>query len=78
MKRGVRLAKATMRSRNDLRIARGETPTMLRKRKLYKRYSYLGRRNFVSYALRAAGILDAKEIKRQVKPLWKRLRKQMA
>lgn len=77
MKRGVRLAKATMRSRNDLRIARGETPTVLHKRKLYKRYSYLGRRNFVSYALRAASILDAKEIKRQVKPLWKRLRKQM-
>ncbi|MGF6699555.1 RNA-directed DNA polymerase [Paraburkholderia sp. MM5496-R1] len=77
MKRGVRLAKATMRSRNDLRMARGETPTILHKRKLYKRYSYLGRRNFVSYALRAAGILEAKEIKRQVKPLWKRLRKHM-
>ncbi|REG60075.1 reverse transcriptase (RNA-dependent DNA polymerase) [Paraburkholderia sp. BL6669N2] len=77
MKRGVRLAKATMRSRNDLRVGRGEAPTSLHKRKLYKRYSYLGRRNFVSYALRAAGILEAKEIKRQVKPLWKRLRKQM-
>ncbi|RKT25806.1 reverse transcriptase (RNA-dependent DNA polymerase) [Paraburkholderia sp. RAU2J] len=77
MKRGVRLAKATMRSRNDLRVGRGEAPISLHKRKLYKRYSYLGRRNFVSYALRAAGILEAKEIKRQVKPLWKRLRKQM-
>lgn len=77
MKRGVRLAKATMRRRNDLRVTRGETPITLRKRKLYKRYSYLGRRNFVSYALRAAGILEAQAIKRQVKPLWKRLRKQM-
>ncbi len=78
MKRGVRLAKATMRSRNTLRIARGETPRDLYKRKLYKRYSYLGRRNFVSYALRAADVLGAKGIRRQVKPLWKRLRKQMA
>jgi RNA-directed DNA polymerase len=78
MRRGVRLAKATMRGRNNLRVSRGEKPTALYKGKLYKRYSYLGRRNFVSYALRAAGILEAQEIRRQVKPLWKRLRKQMA
>jgi len=77
MRRGVRLARATMRSRNNLRIERGEAPIPLRKRKLYKRYSYLGRRNFVSYALRAADILGTNSIKRQVKPLWKRLRKQM-
>jgi len=77
MRRGVRLARSTMRCRNDLRIERGESPIPLRKRKLYKRYSYLGRRNFVSYALRAADILGSNSIKRQVKPLWKRLRKQM-
>lgn len=77
MKRGVRLAKATMRSKNKLRLLRGEIETPLHKRKLYKRYSYFGRRNFVSYALRAADILESKEIKRQVKPLWSRLRKQM-
>jgi RNA-directed DNA polymerase len=77
MRRGVRLARVTMRTRNDLRVARGEAATPLYKGKLYRRYSYLGRRNFVSYALRAANILGEKTIKRQVKPLWKRLRKQM-
>ncbi|VVE58303.1 hypothetical protein PIN31009_05275 [Pandoraea iniqua] len=78
MRRGVRLARLTMRSKNELRTARGETPVPLKKRKLYKRYSYLGRRNFVSYALRAAKILDTRAIKRQVKPLWRRLKQQMA
>jgi len=77
MRRGVRLARVTMRTRNDLREERGEAARPLYKGKLYRRYSYLGRRNFVSYALRASNILGEKTIKRQVKPLWKRLRKQM-
>ncbi|MEB2498544.1 antiviral reverse transcriptase Drt2 [Burkholderia cenocepacia] len=77
MRRGVRLARVTMHARNTLRVERGESPRPLYKGKLYRRYSYLGRRNFVSYAIRAANILDEKAIKRQVKPLWKRLRSQM-
>lgn len=77
MRRGVRLARVTMGVRNELRVGRGEVPTPLYKGKLYKRYSYLGRRNFISYAHRAASILDEKTIKRQVKPLWKRLRQKM-
>ncbi|MCA7892061.1 antiviral reverse transcriptase Drt2 [Burkholderia cepacia] len=77
MRRGVRLARVTMQARNTLRVERGESPRPLYKGKLYRRYSYLGRRNFVSYAMRAANILDEKTIKRQVKPLWKRLRNQM-
>ena len=73
MRRGVRLAKATARSRNEKRKERGEAVVPLRLRKLYKRYSYLGRRNFISYAIRAARTMDASGIRRQIKPLWKRL-----
>lgn len=73
MRRGVRLAKATARSRNEKRKERGEAAVPLHLRKLYKRYSYLGRRNFISYAIRAARTMDAGGIKRQIKPLWKRL-----
>jgi len=74
MRRGVRLAKATARSRNAKRSARGEATIPLRRRKLYKRYSYLGRRNFISYAIKAAQTLDADGIRKQIKPLWKRLK----
>lgn len=40
---------------------------------LYRKYSYLGRRNFIAYAFRAARILNAPGIRAQVKPLWKQL-----
>ncbi|EHP41354.1 hypothetical protein OR16_20937 [Cupriavidus basilensis OR16] len=73
MRRGVRLAKATARSRNEKRKERGEAIVPLRLRKLYKRYSYLGRRNFISYATKAARTMDAEGIRKQIKPLWKRL-----
>ncbi|WP_439684496.1 Reverse transcriptase (RNA-dependent DNA polymerase) [Cupriavidus oxalaticus] len=73
MRRGVRLAKATARSRNAKRLERGEVAIPLRLRKIYKRYSYLGRRNFISYAIKAALVLDADGIRKQIKPHWKRL-----
>lgn len=47
--------------------------TPLKLRQLYVRYSYLGRRNFVSYALRASRIMNDPGIKRQVKPHWRKL-----
>ena len=45
----------------------------LRRRQLYLRYSYVGRRNFIAYALRAAKIMNDPGIKKQVKAHWKRL-----
>jgi RNA-directed DNA polymerase len=77
MKRGVRLAKATMKKRNRLKISRGENPKPIYKSKLYKRYSHFGNRNFITYGLRAADILESKSIKKQLKPLWERLRKEI-
>jgi len=74
MRRGVKFAKATMIKRNALRKLRGESDRPLFKRKLYERYSHLGSRNFVRYGLRAAEKMDSQAIRKQLKPLWKRLR----
>lgn len=77
MKRGVKMAKATMKKRNDARVSRGATPKDLFKRKLYQRYSHLGKRNFLRYGYRASAILDSSSIKKQLKPLWLRLQKEI-
>ena len=42
----------------------------LYKKKLYKRYSYNGNRNYISYALRSANIMESSKIKKQIKPIW--------
>ncbi|MFO7821002.1 MAG: antiviral reverse transcriptase Drt2 [Lentisphaeria bacterium] len=73
MKRGVRLAKATSRRWNKVRAKRGADEKKLYRRKLYKRYSYLGRRNFITYGYRAARIMDSPAIRGQLRPLWRRL-----
>jgi len=74
MRRGVKLAKATMDKSNKRRMERGELEKPLFKRKLYKRYSYLGRRNFISYGYRSAEIMNSESIRKQLKPLWHRLK----
>lgn len=73
MKRGVRLAKATSRRWNKIRSKRGADEKKLYRRELYKRYSYLGRRNFITYGYRAARIMDSSAIRGQLRPLWHRL-----
>ena len=74
MNQGVRLAKATAKSRNAARMERGLSPKVLYKRKLYERYSHLGQRNFVRYGIRAADIMKSDAIRRQLRPLWTRLK----
>ena len=74
MKRGVRLAKATMDKENRRRAARGRPTKPLFKKKLYNRYSHLGKRNFLRYGYRSADILKSPAIKKQLRPLWKRLK----
>lgn len=73
MKRGVRLTKATRRRWNKIRTDRGAKRKGIYRRKLYQKYSYLGRRNFITYGHRAARILDSDAIRGQLKPLWGRL-----
>lgn len=77
MKSGVRLAAATAKSKNDQRVAQGRPIKALYKRKLYERYSHLGGRNFVRYGFRAAQFMLSKSIRKQLKPLWPRLKEEI-
>jgi RNA-directed DNA polymerase len=78
MGRGVALAKATRDKYNQKRIERGDSQRALYKKKIYKRYAYLGRRNFVSYGYRAARIFEGNAIRKQLRPLWGRLKRRLA
>lgn len=77
MKRGVKLAKKTRAKYNRIEERKGLAKSPLFKKKLYGRYSHLGRRNFVVYALRASKKMESPEIRRQLKPLWGRLKAQI-
>lgn len=78
MNQGVRLAKAAAKRRNAERLSQGLPSKGIYKRKLYERYSYLGHRNFISYGYRAADIMKSASIKRQLRPLWGRLKNAIA
>lgn len=71
--KGLKLAKWTMVKANGKRVQRGEPQKELFKKLIYKRYSYLGRRNFITYGLKAAKVMESNRIKKQIRPLWKRL-----
>ena len=73
MKRGVRLAKATMKRKNKIRKYRGLPNKELFKEKIYARYAHVGKRNFLTYGYRASRIMNSKSIRKQLKPLWERL-----
>lgn len=87
MRRGVSLARQTQKKHNSMREKKGLPPTPLRMRQLYIRYTYLIKRrfhnkkgkgerqnvNFITYAHQAAKILNAPEIKHQVRNHFKKL-----
>lgn len=77
MAKGVRMAKATMAKRNLARVERGESMKPLFKKQLYKRYSFAGRRNFITYGYNAAKIIQSNSIKRQMQKLWKKLQSEI-
>lgn len=77
MKAGVRLAKLTRIKCNRTRIHKGQPPQKVYKKKLYERYSHLGQRNFVRYGFRCAAGMNSKAIKKQLKPLWRRLNEEI-
>lgn len=73
MIQGIRSAKrAAIKAKNSGKDSR------IRKRELYERYSHLGKRNFISYAYRAAEIMEAPEIRKQVRKHWLNLNKLIA
>lgn len=77
MKRGVRLAKATMRRKNRIRKLKGLPKKELFKEKIYARYAHVGKRNFLTYGYRASRIMHSNSIRKQLKPLWERLQKEI-
>jgi RNA-directed DNA polymerase len=77
MKRGVSLAKKTMKKYNAIRAKKGLPEEVLYKRKLYSRYTHFGGRNFITYGLRAANKMNSKTIKHQLKPLWRRFNEEL-
>jgi RNA-directed DNA polymerase len=74
MKRGVSLAKQTMFSRNKLRQLSGVGARELYLKTVYARYSHLGKRNFLRYGYKASRVMQSPAIRRQLRPLWGRLR----
>ena len=60
---------------NKSRIKRGEEPLERHKKYIYRRFSYIGKRNYISYALRAASIMKEPSIKQQIKPHWLKIKK---
>ena len=77
MRRGVRMLLKGAERRNKRRELAGRAPTPLHLKTVYRRYSYLGRRNFLSYGFRSAAALDEETIKGQLRPLWRKLRRKL-
>lgn len=69
MRAAVRLAHRT-RIASD-RKSSSKTP--LRTKKIFTKFTYLGRRSFLSYAFKSAKITNSSEMKKQVKPHWKKV-----
>lgn len=91
MRRAVRLTKSTQRKHNRREKNAGHRQTPLKKRKLYKRYSYLTHRraqsssgqkspysgNFLTYAYTASRRMGSPAIKVQVQNHWKKLQREI-
>lgn len=73
MRAAVSLAIQTKRKHDGIRAKRGEPKEPLKRRKLNIRYTYVGRHNFISYAIRAANRMNEPAIRKQVKRHWKKL-----
>jgi hypothetical protein len=73
MKKSVKIAKKSKKKWNTIYKKNNLKEKKLYKRKLYEKYSHLGKRNFVRYGLRANEIMKSKSIKRQIKRLWVKL-----
>jgi hypothetical protein len=77
MKAGIKLAKLTRDKHNAVREKNGLPEKKLYRRKIYEQYSHLGKQNFLTYGYRSAKKMDSPNIKKQLKPLWDRLIKEI-
>lgn len=60
---------------NTARIQRNEPLLERHKKHIYRRFSFIGSRNYISYALRAASIMNEPAIKAQIKPHWAKIQR---
>lgn len=74
LRRGAKLAIATMNKRNRHRKTLGLDVRPLFRKKLRERYTHFGRRNFLTYGYKAADLLESRAIRKQLKPLYKKFR----
>lgn len=74
MRAGVNLAKQTRDRQNKLRATHGEpVEHQIYRRKLNITYSYIGRHNFISYALKSANKMQSNSIRKQIRRHWRKL-----
>lgn len=52
-------------------------PGVVFRRKLYRRLSHLGKRNFIRYARNAEKVMESGDIKRQIRRHWQRIHKEL-
>ncbi|PZO93057.1 MAG: hypothetical protein DI631_07550, partial [Acinetobacter johnsonii] len=71
--KAIRMTNKKFLKINESRIKRDDHPLQLNKKHIYRRFSYIGKRNYISYALKAAKIMNEPSINKQIKSHWKRL-----
>ena len=74
----VRMSNKKLLKINSSRELRNLEPLKLNKKHIYRRFTYIGQRNYISYALRASKIMSEPAISKQIKPHWKRLHKHLS
>jgi len=77
VRRGIKLAKATMNKRNFARQIRGDEKQPIYKKNLRKLYTHFGRRNFLTYGHKAARTMNSTAIRKQLKPLSARFARRL-
>lgn len=77
-KKSLSLSQKTMDKYNEIRNMKDLESKPLYKRKLYEKYSHLGKTNFITYGLRAKDIMQSVSIKKQIKKLNDKLNKELS
>lgn len=70
MRAAVRLADNTRKAAD----IESSSKTKIRTKKIFKKYTYLGRKTYLSYVFRSSALLRDSAIKLQMKPHWKKVK----
>lgn len=62
---------------NTSRIKRGLEPLKRHNKHIYRRFSFIGKRNYISYALKASRTMHEPAIKEQIKSHWSKLKNKL-